>query len=575
MYNSIIISDIMRKGDNRMPTNANTKLPGKIIMAIGCLIALFIPLYIAIAYYNVAKDAPPTISNVTQLIITDKDGTKYDLKNADGDEANDIKWFIGINGRAKKQESISKEQLAKMTLFKAEYRIFDRSQTYKYYFCDNIEQAYYVDDDGTAYRITEEDAVNFLNSRYARCMYETSEFPIMTVSGKTVLPANAKWTYRTYGGGENEVEDITKGDMSDELFKMNGKFALSFNKEPETVDVIIISEGKQLYNGPYSDVGNVSIEGKTVDVTVSAQWYQTAEDPCEGSASYHFKAKVLLPAKFYLGTTVVDPGQFVSISAKNIEDPAEITFKSEPDIGYTPTFFLDGEYARALVPISYDAIDTKSGAVTIKFTCGYGETTQDMYLDVNKYSFGSSTLNVGTATTSATRNTRTITAFETAMAPVIAQTASKPLWKDNFEFPLEGGQIRIGFGRYVTIANTTTTYRHQGMDLLPSGSKSARSMMDGVVAYTGYFDYTGYIVVVDHGLGLKSWYAHLSEPNGELKVGDKVAAGDILGTVGKFGFTETTKLHAGLSVYDVPVSPYQILYENDDTGEIPGIPITY
>ena len=64
----------------------------------------------------------------------------------------------------------------------------------------------------------------------------------------------------------------------------------------------------------------------------------------------------LSPAEFaYLlrcdGQTEIEPGDFVVITAKNVDDPAAITFASEPDIGFTPTFFTDGDYVRALVPI--------------------------------------------------------------------------------------------------------------------------------------------------------------------------------------------------------------------------------
>jgi len=562
-----------------MPTSANSKPANKIIIAIGCLLILFIPMYIALAYYNTAKNAPPTASNVTELIIKDPSETVFSLRADDENNKKDIEWFIGVNDRAEKLESIpeqlkdNSQSTANVFEFDFEYKIYDRSREYTYYFTSVPEQAFFVDSSGNAYHIKEEDAKEFLATRYARSLYpKTTKFPVLSVSGDSVIPVDALWEYQIYGSNEmKQLEDVPTGTKPTDIFKMNGKFAMSFDTAPDNLVITIDYEGKQVYSGNLENINNMQseIEGKVIDVTVNAKWYESETTPCRGSATYKFKAKILLPAIFFLGDTAIDPGEFVVISAKNIDDPSAITFKSEPDIGYTPKFFMDGEYARALVPVSYDVIDTKNGAQSITFTCSYGEVSQPMTLDINQYTYKSFTQEVGTAIVNATRTQRTLNAFNTAMAPVIEDTSSTPLWSDEYAFPLDGGQVRIGYGRYVTIANTTTKYRHTGVDLIPQGSKSAKAVTDGVVVYTGYLDYTGYLVVVDHGLGLKSWYAHLASYT--VKAGDKVKAGDTLGTIGMYGFTETTKLHFSMSVFDVPVSPYPFIYEDDETGEIPGI----
>ncbi len=562
-----------------MSTSANSKPINKIIITIGCLIILFIPIYIAVAYYNTAKNAPPSASNVTALVITDPAETEFSLMADDAESKKEIAWFLDVNDRAEKLTSVpdqlknGAESGSGLFVFDFEYMIYDRTREYTYYFTANPEQAYFIDSNGDAYHIAGDDARDFLATKYARSLYpKTTKFPVLTVANSSVIPVEADWQYQIYGSDTmKSLEDVPTGVKPEEIFKMNGAFAISFDNEPDNLVVTIEHEGKQVHSGALKDVTNVKadIEGKVIDVKLEAKWYKTSDTPCEGSAVYKFKAKILLPAAFYLGDTAIDPGEFVVISAKNIEDPEAISFTSDPDIGYTPRFFMDGEYARALVPVSYNAIDTKNGAKTVKFTCTYGEVSQEMTLDINQYTFKNFTQDVGTAIVNATRTQRTLNAFDVAMQPVIEDTSSTPLWSDEYAMPLDGGQVRIGYGRHVTIANTTTTYRHTGVDLIPSGSKSAKAVTDGVVVYTGYLDYTGYLVVVDHGLGLKSWYAHLASYS--VKAGDKVKAGDTLGVIGMYGFTETTKLHFGMSVFDVPVSPYPFIYEDDATGEIPGI----
>ena len=78
----------------------------------------------------------------------------------------------------------------------------------------------------------------------------------------------------------------------------------------------------------------------------------------------------------------------------------------------------------------------------------------------------------------------------------------------------------------------------------------------GKVVYVGACDVLGNFVVVDHGWGLKSWYAHLSEVS--VAVGDTVNKGQTLGKVGKTGFINIHRLHVMVTAAGVPVSPYQL-----------------
>ena len=270
------------------------------------------------------------------------------------------------------------------------------------------------------------------------------------------------------------------------------------------------------------------------------------------------------PAEFHLGETEIEPGEFVVISAKNIVDPTEITFKSEPDIGFTPTFFMDGQYVRALVPISMEFESSE-----VDFYCMYGEVTQKLTLAINPKNFGSSSNDISSSIVNQTRTEATIKIFNDTMAPIISNTASTPLWEGTF---IEGtdGILRTGFGRYITINSTGETYRHEGCDYVVESEADVMAVNNGKVVYVGYLDLPGYIVVIDHGLGLKSWYAHLSSSG--TKVGDTVNKGDIIGKAGSTGFTERTICHITLSVYDVPVCPYDlwdegIVFGDEDTSE--------
>ncbi len=517
-----------------------------------CVLMLFIPSYIAIANYVSAQYAPVDEKNVTKLEITDVGGNVFSLSADDEKAAEDISGFIKINNHAIEQASLP-EPLVGKDYFEFKYFSYDRTSVYKYYFSENPNEAYFVDANGKAYHIIPEDASSFLSTRYARCLYNTTDFPIMTVSNEAIDPTIAEWAYKTYSGDYVPLGDVPLGSATEKVYQMKGAFALSFDNEPDFLNVTLIDNGSVIFSDSYSNISNVSLEGKTVDVTVEAKWYETDEHACYGEAEYKFKARVLLPAVFYLGETEIDPGEFVVISAKNVDDPSAITFTSDPDIGFTPTFFADGKYARALVPISYDFVGTG-----VKFTCSYGEVTQDMMLDIKPKTFKSVTTDISPTVVSQTRTLSTIAAFNEAMAPIVAQTASEKLWDGNFlEYSsADGFTLNCGFGINRTISATGEVYRHQGVDYFAAAGKSVAAVNSGTVVYAGYLDLPGFVVVIDHGFGLKSWYAHLGEIF--VNVGDTVQKGDIVGNVGVTGFTPRAAVHLGLSVYDVPVCIYDL-----------------
>ncbi len=136
-------------------------------------------------------------------------------------------------------------------------------------------------------------------------------------------------------------------------------------------------------------------------------------------------------------------------------------------------------------------------------------------------------------------------------------------------------------GEKVTFENSWGTARnyggerrHEGVDLMTSnnvpGYFPAVSVCDGVVEKLGWLELGGYRIGIRSEHGLYVYYAHLDSYAPNLKIGDVVEAGDVLGYVGNTGYgPEGTKgkfdvhLHFGLYVdiegEEVSVNPYEIL----------------
>ena len=129
-------------------------------------------------------------------------------------------------------------------------------------------------------------------------------------------------------------------------------------------------------------------------------------------------------------------------------------------------------------------------------------------------------------------------------------------WKNGFIVPVEG-KISGYFGNQ-RIFNGTPKSPHSGTDIAAPEGTQIKASGDGKVILSGknYF-YTGNMVIIDHGQGLQTIYAHLKEA--KVKEGDYVSKGDIIGTVGKTGRATGPHLHWGASLNNVRFRPHSLL----------------
>ena len=83
-----------------------------------------------------------------------------------------------------------------------------------------------------------------------------------------------------------------------------------------------------------------------------------------------------------------------------------------------------------------------------------------------------------------------------------------------------------------------------------------RAIAAGKVVYSGSSKLLGSFVVVDHGLGLKTWYCHLQ--SAICAVGDTVQKGAVIGISGKTGYTRSNGVYLITTVLNVPICPYTL-----------------
>jgi murein DD-endopeptidase MepM/ murein hydrolase activator NlpD len=139
---------------------------------------------------------------------------------------------------------------------------------------------------------------------------------------------------------------------------------------------------------------------------------------------------------------------------------------------------------------------------------------------------------------------------------ILGRVTPERLWQGRFRVPLDGVTTGKNFGKR-RILNGQAGSPHGGVDLPATTGTPVYAAQSGSVVLAEELYFPGNTVVVDHGLGIYTFYGHLSEIS--VKVGDEVKQGALLGKAGATGRVTGPHLHWGLSVNRARVDPLLIL----------------
>jgi len=142
-------------------------------------------------------------------------------------------------------------------------------------------------------------------------------------------------------------------------------------------------------------------------------------------------------------------------------------------------------------------------------------------------------------------------ARETArLAAVFRGLSPERLWQGPFRVPIEDRKPSSSFGRR-RILNGQPRSPHTGVDIGAPTGTPVHAMQRGRVVLDEDLFFSGRTVVVDHGLGLFSFYGHLSAS--KVQPGRVIEAGEVIGLVGATGRVTAPHLHWAVRLGDARV----------------------
>ncbi len=543
------------------------KLKKSLLIVLGVLIVLSPTIALAGCYFYTHS----VQSEVVSAIIRGYDGEDKECR--EGEPLFEI--FKGMFGSGGENLPTALKALPEEALSYTKYTVlytdsFDVEASYTYYLSDDSSKCYYTDAENRAYKIAKAGAEAFLNSDYSEKVYTLATPPEVSINGRMLTPYTLDWNYKTVGGVFKKAsccyEDRNESSLLESFLVA---FAPEFSLEPDEIHVEVKnkSNGDSIYSGAYKGLSALPVDGSlNVSVDMTAVWKNTGSQAYTGSAKYFFEGRMFGNAVFRLSSLTAKCGEVVILSAHNVIDPSEISIVTEPQLSVNPVFYkVDGGW-QALIPLPVDAVDKNT---SFSFTVSSASATDILLLNVSPLE--RKTFTYYTSTSKNFYNETVLGALKANMAPIALEKSSFSFTGGKFVVPTAGNYLsdtsNYPFGTTVRLSGVDgsfTALDHmycaiQGAkdaDGKPGEGKTTTVLaaFDGKVVYVGHQTYTGRLVVIDHGSGLKTWYSNLSSDI-SVKVGDSVTAGQMIAHAADGGLNSDSNFnfHVGATVNGVPV----------------------
>ncbi len=186
---------------------------------------------------------------------------------------------------------------------------------------------------------------------------------------------------------------------------------------------------------------------------------------------------------------------------------------------------------------------------------GAGGQAQTLKLDVEQRSYPTERVN-GLPQQTVTPSPEILARIEREQAAVQAARTRDDAREDfvhGFSLPVAGARISGVYGSQ-RIDNGVPKAPHMGLDMAVPTGTPVRAPADGVVTFAAPDLFlTGGTVLIDHGFGLDSSFLHMSRV--EVKVGERVKRGQVIGLAGMTGRATGPHVHWGFNWFEVRLDP--------------------
>jgi len=201
-------------------------------------------------------------------------------------------------------------------------------------------------------------------------------------------------------------------------------------------------------------------------------------------------------------------------------------------------------------------LSLKPGHYTLTYHTQQKQTrTADFQVKSKEYAIQRLTLKNKRMVNPTARDLKRIHKESTIIHHALASWRATPEVDLDFDMPVKG-ILSSPFGLR-RIFNGEPRKPHSGLDIAAAVGTPIKAPASGIVVATGDYFFNGNTVLLDHGQGLVTMYCHMSKV--EVRPGQHVKRGQVIGLVGKTGRVTGPHLHWGVSLNNTMVEPHLFL----------------
>ncbi len=523
------------------------------IRAILCAV-LCLPMIFGIIFALTSRPSQNQEKSFSKITITTDDGSIYEFSDKDT-----LKYYKDVFDSATAVSGVAASEDAKE--FSVAFTDEDgKSKNYTFVMsAENHTNCVYKTLNNECFLLSSEDAYSLLLRNEFASAYSLGNVPLLTLQGGyygPFEPADYSWKYKRVDEEFAQIDKLGDENNYTAALLRNQLFDVGFAEDapkPDYVQVTIMQNGMKIYEGGPEGLSTaIALSSDTLlDAVLEAKWYESETTRGFGEAKYNFKLLYDVPATFSLVDRRLKQGEFTIIRVTNGNDES-IKASSDFMAKEMNAFTYNGN-KYIYVPIKSDAT---LGAHTINISDTAGPNTLNFTVTDGK--FKTTDVNYR-ANVIALNTTKAKEEYSALLSNLSTKGTKEQLWVDKFNYPVNDGETVCAHGTKMNIIGVETKLS-EGLYIEGAEGANVTAANNGVVLFAGSTDYTGNAVIVDHGVGVYSYYFNLGSVS--CAEGDTVTSESVIGTVGTSGVTPyTNTIFYGNSVGGAFINPQtQIKY---------------
>ena len=546
--------------------NNNSSLSLKKALLVSVTILLIISPLI-FAFVNVVQHEQPQKDNPLSVILYDNNSVEIAKESDTPENANENSltriFYELINAPLTPTEL--PENLDKNKFIKASITYNGNTDELICYFAPHSDEGVYINSTNNVFMIPKEVNEAFLLLPYSEILYDSAKnYNLLSADKDIIIPSSVNWYYKD---SSNDFVLSTKNETTNvqKTYDITSTVNIDFEKKPDRYSITVKDGDTVVYqdkDGNFADIITLTSEsGKELHVTITAEWQKKQKVDRYGRVSYdffvHIKNKSTITVSKFdeessgMPPTSVSRGDFVMVECTNITDLSKINFSSNID-GFSPVFGRYNNKAIALIPISYNKLEEEK----LLFSISYGAITESFELEIlpdappSLYAYNTNLYESEDTPRKAKDTIIKILTGNYSHVPESIYFRGNVFSPQNAGFTLkEKHNSTVIWGEELQYFFVTAGNRYTSN----SSNTLVRIAENGIVCQIAETNVLGKYVVIDHGCGLRTWYAGLSFV--DVNVGDILLAGESIGKTSLNASTNEYEFLMFCTVYDEIIDP--------------------